>query len=154
MLTHPLGGKRVDSPSPTRSLGFSFCLYMFSSRPANVTLPFSLLSPVHVFSHFLPPASPPLSSPALILFPLHAFWWLIALLFPFTCPSFFFSGHCTCPLHYSALCTYSSPVFSLYLTLSPFLYFFFFSVSASAPVEDVLKSFTEVEVKRKHSSKG
>lgn len=134
MLTHPLEGEGVDSPS--LYLCFFFCLYMFSSQFVPIHFTFALPPPHHHHHHPSTSAcTPALSasfSPALTVFST-CFWWLIALLFSISLFFFFCS---TCPLHYFALGTYSSPVFSLSLSI--------YSLYVTICISSCVKKSTEI----------
>lgn len=123
MLTHPLEGEGVDSPS--LYLCFSFCLYMFSSQ--------LVLPPPPPFHQYMYSCSF-----CLLLSCSYRFLYMLlvayssSLLFSIS----FFCCCSTCPLHYFALGTYSSLVFSLSL---------YVSICISSCVKKVQNSFTSVK---------
>lgn len=139
MLTHPLEGEGVDSPS--LYLCFFFCLYMFSSQFVPIHFTFALSPPP-------PPPPPPFHqcmyscSFCLLLSCSYRFLDMLLVAYSsslFHLSLFFFCS--TCPLHYFALGTYSSPVFSLSLSI----YSLYVSICISSCVKKVVKSSTSVK---------
>lgn len=125
MLTHPLEGKELILTLPpflTLSLflflslhvlflacAYSASLLLFRPPPLPPSAP-----PVHEFLRFLPHS----------LLLLSCFLYMLLVAYsssPFYLHLFFCCS--TCPLHYFALCTYSSPAFPLLLSLHLFSLF-------------------------------